>query len=167
MLPGRYTLSATLPAGHLFARAQDTDRRESYIQGNPDGSPKPLPIDLPMGEELSGVDIGMGAMGEIGDCAWLDENGNGMQDVGEPYIPGIKIALYQHGEKITETVTNEYGKYLISDIYPGEYEMQVTMHRELKATVQQTKFPLVASIMPEEKGTTVCDRSQRRTESAL
>ena len=33
--------------------------------------------------------------------------------------------------------------------------MQVTMHRELKATVQQTKFPLVASIMPEEKGTTV------------
>ena len=155
LLPGQYTLSATLPMGHLFARAQDTDNRESYIQGNPDGSPKPIPIDLPMGEELSGVDIGMGAMGEIGDCAWLDENGNGMQDVGEPYIPGIKIVLYQHGEKITETVTNEYGKYLISDIYPGEYEMRVTMHKELKATVQQTKFPLVASIMPEEKGTTV------------
>ncbi len=155
LLPGRYTLSAVLPMGHLFARAQDTDNRESYIQGNPDGSPNPIPIDLPMGEELSGVDIGMGAMGEIGDCAWLDENGNGMQDVGEPYIPGIRIVLYQHGEKITETVTNEYGKYLISDIYPGEYEMRVTMHKELKATVQQKKFPLVASILPEEKGTTV------------
>ena len=70
-------------------------------------------------------------------------------------IPGIKIELYQHGEKITETVTNEYGKYLISDIYPGEYEMRVTMHKELKATVRQTDFPLVASILPQEKGTTV------------
>ena len=155
LLPGQYTLAATLPLGHLFARAQDTGSRESYIQGNPDGSPKPIPIELPMGEELSGVDIGMGAMGEIGDCAWLDENGNGMQDVGETYIPGIKIELYQHGEKITETVTNEYGKYLISDIYPGEYEMRVTMHKELKATVQQKQFPLVASILPEDKGTTV------------
>ena len=155
LLPGEYTLTATLPMGHLFARAQDTENRESYIQGNPDGSPNPIPFTLPMGEELSGVDIGMGAMGEIGDRAWLDENGNGMQDVGEPYMPGIIIELYQHGEKIAETVTNEYGKYLISDIYPGEYEMRVTMHKELKATVHQTEFPLVASIMPEEMGTTV------------
>ena len=155
LLPGRFTLSATLPLGHLYAREQDTGSRESYIQGNPDGSPRPIPFDLPMGEELSGVDIGMGAMGEIGDRAWLDENGNGMQDVGEPYLPGIKIELYQHGEKITETVTNAYGKYMISDIYPGEYEMRVTMPAELKATVCQTEFPLVASIMPQEKGTTV------------
>ncbi|MBR3109456.1 MAG: hypothetical protein IKH30_20050 [Clostridia bacterium] len=155
LLPGTYTLSATLPLGHLYAREQDTGSRESYIQGNPDGSPKPIPFDLPMGEELSGVDIGMGAMGEIGDRAWLDENGNGMQDVGEPYLPGIRIELYQHGEKIAETVTNEYGKYMISDIYPGEYEMRVTMPAELKATVRQTEFPLVASILPQEKGTTI------------
>ena len=155
LLPGQYTLSATLPLGHLYARKQDTGSRESYIQGNPDGSPNPIPFELPMGEELSGVDIGMGAMGEIGDRAWLDENGNGMQDIGEPYIPGIKIELYQHGQKIAETVTNEYGKYLISDIYPGEYEMRVTMPKELKATVRQTDFPLVASILPQEKGTTV------------
>ena len=155
LLPGEYTLSATLPLGHLFAREQDTENRESYIQGNPDGSPKPIPFTLPMGEELSGVDIGMGAMGEIGDRAWLDENGNGMQDVGEPYMPGIIIALYQHGEKIAETVTNEYGKYMLSDVYPGEYEMRVTMHAELKATVHQADFPLVASIMPEDNGTTV------------
>ena len=155
LLPGNYNLTATLPMGHLFARAQDTENRESYIQGNPDGSPKPILFALPMGEELSGVDIGMGAMGEIGDRAWLDENGNGMQDVGEPYMPGIVVALYQHGEKIAETVTNEYGKYMISDVYPGEYEMRVTMHKELKATVHQTEFPLVASIMPEEKDTTV------------
>ncbi|MBR5111143.1 MAG: hypothetical protein IK099_13270 [Clostridia bacterium] len=155
LLPGDYTLTATLPMGHLFARAQDTENRESYIQGNPDGSPRAIPFTLPMGEELSGVDIGMGAMGGIGDRAWLDENGNGMQDVGEPYMPGIQIALYQHGEKIAETVTNEYGKYLVTDVYPGEYEMRVTMHKELKATVHQTEFPLVASIMPEEKGTTV------------
>ena len=149
LLPGQYTLSATLPMGHLFARAQDTDNRESYIQGNPDGSPKPIPIDLPMGEELSGVDIGMGAMGEIGDRAWLDENGNGMQDMDEPSMPGIVIHLYQYGELIASTVTDEYGRYSIDNLYPGEYEMRVTMHKELKATVHQTEFPLVGSILPE------------------
>ena len=155
LTPGEYTLSTTLPLGHLFARDIDTSDRESYIQGEPDGTPKPIAFTVPMGDDLSGIDIGMGAMGAIGDRAWLDENGNGMQDIGESYMPGIRIQLYQYGVLIAETTTNEYGKYLISDIYPGEYEMHVTMHPELKTTVQQKEFPLVASIMPESKDTTV------------
>ena len=155
LLPGDYTLSTQLPQGHLFARSQDTLYRESYIQGSADGTPHSLSFFVPMGDDLSGVDIGMGAMGEIGDRAWLDENGNGMQDIGEPGMPGIEIALYQHGELIAAATTNEYGKYMISDVYPGEYEMRVTMHPELKATLRQTEFPLVASILPESGELTV------------
>ena len=110
---------------------------------------------MTMGDDLSGVDIGIGANGKIGDRAWLDENGNGMQDTNEPNMPGIEIALYQYGKLIASTVTDVYGRYSLSDLYPGEYDMVVTMHPELKTTVYQTDFPLVGSIMPESDETTV------------
>lgn len=155
LMPGDYTLSAVLPQGHLFARAEDTRDRESFVQSQPDGTPVSIPFSVPMGDDLSGIDIGIGAIGQIGDRAWLDENGNGMQDIGEPDMPGIVIELYQYGELIASATTDEYGRYLLSDLHPGEYEMHVTMHAELKATAHQSEFPLVASIMPESKDLTV------------
>ena len=155
LLPGEYSLSAALPEGYLFAREQDAVERESCVISLADGTPHSIPFRVEMGDDLSGKDIGMGAMGAIGDHAWLDENGNGMQDLGEPDMPGILIELYQHGEFIASTTTDVYGRYSLSGLYPGEYEMRVTMHAELKATLHQTEFPLVASILPESDETTV------------
>ena len=105
-----------------------------------------------MGDGISGQDIGIGAMGAIGDRAWLDLNGNGMQDIDEPDMPGIVIELYQHDALIASATTDAYGHYLLSGLYPGEYQMKVTMPGELKATRCQTDFPLVGSILPEEGG---------------
>ena len=155
LLPGDYALSAVLPEGYLFARSQDTASRESYIQSQPDGSFTALPFSVAMGDAMSGMDIGMGAMGQLGDRAWLDTNGNGLQDLNEPDMPGIRIELYQHGELIASAVTDVYGRYLFSDLYPGEYEMRVTMHAELKPTKQNGDFPLLNSILPESGETTV------------
>ncbi len=155
LTPGTYALSAVLPEGYLFARAQDTLHRESFIQSQVDGAVSPIPFEVPMGDDLSGIDVGVGANGSLGDRAWLDENGNGMQDMDEPNMPGIVIELYQYGEMIASAVTNEYGRYSLTDLYPGEYEMRVTMHKELKATVHQTEFPLVGSAMPQDSGLTV------------
>ena len=155
LMPGAYALSASLPEGYLFARAQDTSGRESFIQSQTDGSVAAIPFDVPMGDDISGIDIGVGTMGRIGDRAWLDVNGNGMQDMDEPSMPGIEIKLYQYGTLVASTTTDEYGRYGLDNLYPGEYEMQVTMHKELKATVHQTEFPLVSSIMPESDDVTV------------
>ena len=153
--PGEYKLSVDLPEGYLFARAQDTKNRESYIQSQTDGSLLSLSFGVPMGDDLSGIDVGIGTMGGIGDRAWLDENGNGMQDTDEPGMPGIVIEVYQYGELIASTTTDEYGRYSLTNLYPGEYEMRVTMHKELKATLHQTDFPLVASVLPESDELTV------------
>ena len=155
LLPGTYALSATLPEGYLFARAQDTAARDSFIQSQVDGTVIAIPFQVVTGDDLSGIDIGVGTMGRIGDRAWLDVNGNGMQDMDEPSMPGIVIELYQHGELVVSTVTDAYGRYGIDNLYPGEYEMRVTMHKELKATVHQTEFPLVGSILPESDELTV------------
>ncbi len=155
LLPGSYSLSAKLPEGYLFARSQDAVARASFVQSQPDGSSVSLPFDVAMGDTVTGTDIGMGAMGQLGDRAWLDENGNGLQDLGEPDMPGIVIELYQHGEFAASAVTDVYGRYLFTDLYPGEYEMRVTLHKELKPTVQNADFPLLNSVLPQQAGETV------------
>lgn len=155
LMPGIYALSASLPEGYVFAREQDLSYRSSNIYSLADGSVHTVAFELPMGANLIGLDIGVGAMGAIGDYAWLDENGNGMQDIGESPMPGIAIELYQRGQLIASTTTDEYGFYSLANLYPGEYQMKVTMHQELKATKRQTTFPLVASILPESSDTTV------------
>ena len=155
LMPGTYALSAALPEGYLFARAQDTSGRESFVQSQVDGSVTAIPFFVPTGDDLSGIDIGVGTMGSIGDRAWLDVNGNGMQDMDEPSMPGIVIELYQYGEFVASTTTDVYGRYKLDGLYPGDYEMRVTMHKELKATVYQTDFPLVGSILPESSELTV------------
>ena len=108
-----------------------------------------------MGEKRFDADIGFGARGGIGDFAWLDENGNGMQDIGERGIPGIRLSLYQDETLIAETETDVYGHYLFKDLYPGPYTLRVTIYPELKATLHQTEFPLINSILPETEGTVI------------
>ena len=152
---GDYQLRAELPEGYLFARIQDGQTRASYILSQTDGSLLFGVIPLQYGQQFTGADIGIGGMGAIGDTAWLDENKNGMQDIGEPCLPGIQIELYQHGMLVASTETDVYGRYAMNGLYPGSYEMKVTMPKEIKPTLQQTEFPLVASILPESSETTV------------
>ncbi len=141
--PGVYTLACDLPDDtYAFARAGS----DSVITNGE--TPVCASIPVAMGESIS-TRIGIGTPGCIGDTAWLDRNGNGLQDAGEEGIPGIEIALYQYGEKIAETVTDGYGRYQFADTFPGAYVMKVTMPKELRATVQRSDFPLLASILPE------------------
>ena len=150
LLPGSYTLSAALPEGFLFARKADTTDRSSYIQEGVS-----VPFDLTMGQQMARCDIGIGMEGALGDTAWLDLNGNGMQDLDEPGLPGVTIELYQYGQLTASVTTDVYGHYELTGLFPGIYTLQVTMPAEVKTTVRQTEYPLVASILPESDDTTV------------
>ena len=155
LLKGVYTLEAQLQDGYLFARAQDAAHRNSMILSQNNGMPDSQLFSVTMGQRISDADIGIGGVGAIGDTAWIDENKNGMQDIGEPLLPGVKIELYQYGELIAGTQTDVYGRYSLKNLYPGVYDMHVTAPREVKPTKQQTEFPLVASVLPESEETTV------------
>ena len=117
-------------------------------------SPVCASIPVAMGESVS-TRIGIGTPGRLGDTAWLDRNRNGLQDAGEEGVPGIEIALYLYGEKVAETVTDGYGRYQFAEVFPGTYDMKVTMPKELRATVQRSDFPLLGSILPETDDTIV------------
>ncbi len=155
LYPGNYALSVLLPEGHGFARKADTDETHISLILSNDNANMSDPLQLRMGVKIANADFGFGAKGSIGDFAWLDLNGNGMQDIGEPGIPGIKLQLLQGDELLGETETDIYGHYMFEKIYPGRYTLRVTMYPELKSTVHQTEFPLIASVLPESKDKTV------------
>lgn len=160
LYPGEYTLEVRLADGYRFARQVDSEMtRFSLITSDAgeikDNLGRSLPFTLTMAEQKDHQDIGMGTLGQLGDYAWLDLNRNGMQDAGEPGVPGIQIKLYQYGQLAHQTETDAYGRYLLRNVYPGQYSVEVTMPPELKATVHQTEFKLVASILPEAAGTSV------------
>ena len=73
-------------------------------------------IDLKMGEDLLQMNIGCVLPGRLGDLCWLDLDGDGLQGMDEPGIPGVKITLLRDGEFVAETVSDQYGFYRFSDL---------------------------------------------------
>ena len=64
-------------------------------------------------------------LGSIGDFVWMDENGNSVQDPGEPGIPGVSITLNLNGEPIANTITNNDGEYVFVNLPAGDYTVTV------------------------------------------
>ncbi|MDA8693339.1 HYR domain-containing protein [Saprospiraceae bacterium] len=62
----------------------------------------------------------------IGDTVWFDLNENGLQDIGEPGIPGVTVFLYNStntspGNQIGVTMTDANGFYIFENIPSGNY----------------------------------------------
>lgn len=152
LYPGEYRLGFSIPAGYRYAREMDTAARKSIVTAQMDTvrgeSGRSEVISLSMGENLPAMDVGMGAVGTLGDLAWLDLDGDGMQDTGEPGVPGLTIEMYQYGQLAAQTVTDEYGRYFFDALYPGEYTLRVQLPKELSTTKVQDEFPLLANVLP-------------------
>lgn len=159
LYPGSYSIQATIGDAYRFARSVDTAKHASVITSDQSEVKANVglsaPLQLSMGEDKQGQDIGVGTTGKLGDFAWLDSDGDGMQDLGEPGVPGIVIRLYQYGTQVGEATTDPYGRYMFEELFPGEYTVEVTMPAELKSTKKQAEFPLVASVLPPSGGTVV------------
>ena len=62
----------------------------------------------------------------IGDFVWNDVNKNGIQDSGEPGIPGVTVQLLDSGNKVVaSTSTDSSGKYSFT-VQPGDYNVKFT-----------------------------------------
>lgn len=98
----------------------------------------------PLGEQLCGaghgsaldqnsnltVDFGFLAPVGVGDFVWFDENGNGLQDAGEPGAPDVTVRIFTaNGQPATDVagaavppqVTDASGEYLFTNLPPGSY----------------------------------------------
>lgn len=74
------------------------------------------------------IDFGLYRTTAVGDTVWLDVNGNGLFDSGEPGLPGITITLRDGGgAAVTTTQTLANGSYTFSNLTPGSYSLQLNL----------------------------------------
>jgi hypothetical protein len=86
------------------------------------------------------IDISTFGSSSIGDFFWHDLNKDGLQDVGEPGVPGIVVTLYRsdsgsvgqpgsgtNGTVIMTTTTNELGRYLFTGLDAGYYYVKFNL----------------------------------------
>ncbi|MDD5705997.1 MAG: SdrD B-like domain-containing protein [Kiritimatiellae bacterium] len=75
--------------------------------------------------------------GAIGDYAWEDFNGNGVQDAGEPVLAGITATLYDGASNVVDTmVTSADGRYLFTGLGTGVYQVVFGSYSNFTATAQ-------------------------------
>ncbi len=73
------------------------------------------------------VDFGFTGTGMIGDRVWVDANGNGLQDAGEPGLANVTVVLYRTNSglgaltAIQTNVTTSTGAYSFAYLPDGEY----------------------------------------------
>ncbi|SDX09283.1 Cna protein B-type domain-containing protein [Amycolatopsis xylanica] len=61
---------------------------------------------------------------KLGDFVWIDKNANGLQDDGEPGVPGVTAVLKDgDGKEIGSTKTGPDGKYLFDKLPDGTYQV--------------------------------------------
>lgn len=66
----------------------------------------------------------VGANSSIGDLVWEDLNANGLQEPGEPGIPGVTVNLYNcSGNFLESTITDASGNYNFI-VEPGNYVVE-------------------------------------------
>lgn len=64
----------------------------------------------------------------VGDYTWIDSNKNGVQDAGEPVLPGVKVELLDAtGGVVATTTTNAQGRYLFDELPAGTYQIRFTL----------------------------------------
>jgi peptidoglycan hydrolase-like protein with peptidoglycan-binding domain len=64
----------------------------------------------------------------IGDLMWFDIDGDGLQDEGEPGVPGVVVRLLDGaGNQIAETISDHNGNYEFSAVPVGTYVLEVAV----------------------------------------
>ncbi len=88
-------------------------------------------VALAAGENNPTIDAGfMPLLGSLGDFVWSDADRDGVQDPGEPGIPGVTVTLdpgtpANPADDLT-TTTNANGAYLFSNLPAGNYTVSFT-----------------------------------------
>ena len=167
LMPGTYVLEAEMPEGCVVIEPGDRRLEGGLVSVlvdtlNRKGSSNP--IGLKMAEDQMQMNIGCVLPGRVGDLCWLDLDGDGLQGMDEPGVPGVRITLLRDGAAIAETLSDQYGFYRFSDLYPAVYTLQVAPPGQVKPTRQRTDIPMISSVLNETDGS-VCESGEFPVES--
>lgn len=140
---GKYVVEFIKPTGYdKFSKSiQGSDSLKDSDADTTTG--KTGVITLAAGQRDMSWDAGIYKLASLGDFAWLDKNANGIQDVGEPAMPGVTVKLldkdgnpakYEDGTIIPDVTTDANGKYSFTSLVPGSYTVQFVKDSYYKFT---------------------------------
>ncbi len=126
---GNYVLGFSAPAG--YTRSPTGAGTATDSDANPSTGLTPS-LTLAAGANLTAIDAGLyltgssGAAASIGDFVWYDTNQNGIQEGGEPGIPGVVVKLYDAtGTTLMATATTSpSGAYRFAGLAAGTYTIE-------------------------------------------
>ena len=127
---GRYDFP-NLPVGDFQVTVDTSTLDASYRNvDDPDGGgDSTSSVTLGTGGQDLDQDFGYAGTGAVGDTVYLDRNGNGTQDAGEPGLSGVTVAVTldgANGETATFTTTTDTnGGYLVDNLPAGDYTVEV------------------------------------------
>ena len=133
-----YVVSVIVPTGKVVAprdRGNDDFDNDAAADGRTGG------IRFDFGEPLGRTDIDVGlvdlsTLGSVGDRVWNDVDGDGIQDAGEPGLPGQYVQLVGAGaddefatgdDTSIGQSTDSNGEYSLTGVAPGRYQVWMNM----------------------------------------
>ncbi|MCB0215418.1 MAG: DNRLRE domain-containing protein, partial [Chloroflexi bacterium] len=114
--PGNYTVTYSQPdVLAIDAGLTDVTTVSSYA------------ISPNAGQEIAGLDFGIDHNGVIGDRVYLDANGDGTQQPGEPGLAGVTVQLYDATGTIllAQQATGPDGDYRFEGLADGTYIVRI------------------------------------------
>lgn len=76
----------------------------------------------------------------LGNYVWVDRDKDGIQDENEEVLEGVKVELFdENGDKISETETDENGRYIFDELPAGKYKVKFTLTEEQAKKYKFTK----------------------------
>ncbi len=135
--PGSYFVEVVLPNGYAFTiqDASGSDATDSDVDPT---TGRTIPVTLAAGDNDLTWDAGLvPAIARLGDYVWEDLNGDGIQNVGEPGVPDVEVQLYDISNTLVMTTTTDLnGRYLFTDLTPGDYYVQFILPTGYEFTLQ-------------------------------
>lgn len=114
----------------------------------------PRDISLSKGDEIF-IDIPLEQVGTIRGTVFDDKNQNMQKEEEEDGLSPIRIILEQNGDKIQDAFTDQQGRYIITDITPGDYAVKIDKNYLPRRYIMTTTEVFKVSLKSKEQITDI------------
>ena len=120
LTPGRYSLRMTAKTGYACTR-QGSGNVMLNLNG---GEGYSEVFEVPLGENVTGMDAGLIMPGTVKGMVFADRNDNGKRDAGENGLAGTKVRLMSEEGEAFSAVIWDSGEFLFDAVMPGRYYLE-------------------------------------------